>query len=165
MHFLFLFVHIVILDHLLICFSMFYPPPVSCICFWSLTCVRQKPPNSKKGRRKYAMSSVHPPKTAIVLKEVHKECAPLGHVCMCTSIVCLSVYLWVSLVSNLAIAGHSHSLLLLILSPTQASHLWWIGTPAGPINLQFPLHNQSWQSKVEGLCNIKLSETSYKGSF
>lgn len=109
-HFLFLFLHIVILDHLQICFSMFYPPPVSCICFWSLTCVRQKPPNSKKGRRKYVMSSVHPPKTAIVLKEVHKECAPLEHVCMCASIVCLSVYLSVSLVSNPVRGSHSWTL-------------------------------------------------------
>lgn len=49
------------------------------VCFRPLTCARQKPPNSKKGRRKYAISSAHPPKTAVVLKEAHKESV----VCMC----------------------------------------------------------------------------------
>lgn len=42
---------------------------------------------------------------------------------------------------------------------------WWLVTPAGVINLQFPLHNQSRRAKVEELHNVKLSETSYKGSF
>lgn len=50
-------------------------------------------------------------------------------------------------------------------STPQASRLRWLATPAGVINLQFPLHNQSRRAKVEELHNIKLSETSYKGSF
>ncbi|KAM7370470.1 hypothetical protein PAMP_010017 [Pampus punctatissimus] len=38
-----------------------------------LTHARQKPQNSKKGRRKYAMSSAHPPKTTVVLEEAYEE--------------------------------------------------------------------------------------------
>lgn len=62
----------------------------------------RKPPNGKKGRRKYVISRAHPPKTAVVLKEAHKELAlSMRVVCARACLrVCQpafqSVYLWVS---------------------------------------------------------------------
>lgn len=140
------------------------------VCFQPLTCARQKPPNSKKGRRKYVISSAHPPKTAVVLKEAHKERVVCMRVSCQGEHVCMSLYLWVSeqawreSQSEGVRAGHSCSPPLLP-PPPEASRLWWLVTPAGVINLQFPLHNQSRRAKVEELRNVKLSETSYKGSF
>lgn len=104
-------------------------------------------------------------------------------VCMCVMSVwmCLHVcelvrqseYLWVSeqawrrhgcTQSDVVSDGHWCRPPLLILPP-QAPRLRWLATPAGVVNLQFPLHNQSRRARVEELHNIKLSETSCKGSF
>lgn len=38
-------------------------------------------------------------------------------------------------------------------------------TPAGAVNPQFPLHNQSGRAKAKDLHNVKLSGTSYQASF
>lgn len=47
----------------------------------------------------------------------------------------------------------------------QAARLWWLVTPAGAVNPQFPLHNQSGRAKARDLHNVKLSGTSYQASF
>lgn len=54
--------------------NLFLSAPSSYGCVFSLghVCDRN-PPNGKKGRRKYVIPCTHPPKTAVVLKEVYKE--------------------------------------------------------------------------------------------
>lgn len=138
-----------------------------CVCFQTCTHVRQRPPNGKKGRRKYVMSSAHPPKTAVVLKEAYKvrmfECVRVF------VSVCVPVGRRKSLASGpvgaqLAIVSNGHlcslcsssprSLLSLMIGDSRRSYKSSISI-APSVKM-----GQSWE-----LHNIKLSETSCKGFF
>lgn len=66
--------------------------------------------NSKKRRRKHVISSAHPPKTAVALKEALKEFACVScrseHVCMYVSVsACVPVGKRISLVSSLRVVS------------------------------------------------------------
>lgn len=158
----------------------FLSAPPSCGCVFSLghMCDRN-PPNGKKGRRKYVISCTHPPKTAVVLKEVHKERVFSMRVMRVRA--CLRVCASRAGVKVCVPAGKRGSLARKSMSGSrgwtimqkhlfwsflpQAARLWWLVTPAGTVNPQFPLHNLSGQARAKELHNVKLSETSYKASF
>lgn len=84
----FLFILFVLSGHLQICFSRSPPPPR---LSGPRTCARQKPPNYAERRRKYAISSAHPPQAAIVWEEARRRCVSRRgeHVCMC--VICVRV--------------------------------------------------------------------------
>ena len=156
-------------NHLRICFLCFGPPlVVFFFFFWaSLLNTRDRNrPNSEKWRRKYAMSSAHPPKTAVCVDGG----APGACVCMFCMCVSRPVYLWVTERAWRVCSGRWTLMQPASAHPPpahpnlSASRLRWLAAPAGVINLPFPLHNQSRRAKVEALHDIKLSETSYKGS-
>lgn len=166
---LLLFIFIVILGHLRIHSSVNLPPPVSSACFRPLTCARRKPPTSEK--REEEMRDLF----CTSSQDGHRLEGGTQGACVSCQGVCVSACVWAGVLVCVLVTGKPaewrqsgldpRAAFLCSSNPPKASCLWWLVTPAGLINLPFPLHNQSRWAKVEELHNLKLSRTSYKGSF